>query len=270
METEAPAADHEQQAAPPAGPQQSLLPPAPRHTGSDRFDGAIEVTRTRAWIGLVCCLLLVLGVVVWAVTAKVGVTVKGPGVALVNGAIATAPSPVTGTLQSVGVNIDDSVQPGQTLGTVTDAQNQPSPLVAPVGGHVLNVAGDVGSTVHAGEDVISIAQTNGPLLIKLFVTPTQAEAVETGDEAVLSFPEQPETHGKVTAIGSLPLTKDQVADSIGSPALADHLVHSGAVVSITVTPNEPAPGSPAAHVDSGDVAGVTLIVGTKRPIEYVV
>ena len=42
--------------------QQSVVPPPPRHTGSDRFDDAIEVTRTRAWIGLVCCLLLVLGV----------------------------------------------------------------------------------------------------------------------------------------------------------------------------------------------------------------
>jgi biotin carboxyl carrier protein len=270
METRAPAADSQPQPASPPGPQQSLLPPAPRHAGSDRFDGAIEVTRTRAWIGLVCCLLLVLGVVVWAVTAKVGVTVKSPGVALVNGAIATAPSPVTGTVQSVSVNVDDSVQQGQVVGTVTDAQNQPFPLVAPVGGHVLNVAGDVGSTVHAGEDFISIAQTTGPLLIKLFVTPTQAEQVESGDEAVLTFPEQPETHGKVTAIGSLPLTKDQVADSIGSPALADHLVKSGAVVSITVTPNAAAAGSPSAKIDSGDVAGVTLIVGTKRPIEYVV
>ena len=142
--------------------------------------------------------------------------------------------------------------------------------MAPVGGHVLNVAGDVGSTVHAGEDVISIAQANGPLLIKLFVTPTQAEQVESGDEAVLSFPEQPEVRGKVTAIGSLPLTKNQVADSIGSPALADHLVKSGAVVSITVTPNTPAAASAKAQIDSGDVASVTLIVGTKRPIEYVV
>jgi hypothetical protein len=168
------------------------------------------------------------------------------------------------------VKVDDSVQQGQVVGRVTDAQNQPFPLVAPVGGHVLNVAGDVGSTVHAGEDFISIAQTVGPLLVKLFVTPTQAEQVELGDEAVLTFPEQPEAHGKVTAIGSLPLTKDQVADSIGSPALADHLVKSGAVVSITVTPNAPTAGSPGAKVDSGDVAGVTLIVGTKRPIEYIV
>jgi multidrug resistance efflux pump len=269
MDTETPAVDREPQAASPSGPQQSLLPPPPRHAGSDRFDGAIEVTRTRAWIGLVCCLLLVGGIVVWAITAKVGVTVKSPGVALVNGAIATAPSPVTGTVQTVTVNVDDSVQQGQIVGTVTDAQNQPFPLVAPVGGHVLNVAGDVGSTVHAGEDFISIAQTSGPLLVKLFVTPTQAEQVELGDEAVLSFPEQPEMHGRVTAIGSLPLTKDQVADSIGSPALADHLVKSGAVVSITVSPDAPKAGTPSAKVDSGDVAGVTLIVGTKRPIEYV-
>jgi len=49
-----------------------------------------------------------------------------------------------------------------------------------------------------------------------------------------------------------------------------NLVHSGAVVSITVTPDEQEAGRPDLKVDSGDVANVTLIVGTKRPIEYVV
>jgi biotin carboxyl carrier protein len=266
METRAQAVDSEPQEASAPQADGTLVPPAPRHAGSDRFDEAIEVTRTRAWIGLASCLVLVLGIVVWAVTARVGVTVKGPGVALVNGAIATVPSPVSGTVQTLVVNIDDDVQVSQVIGTVTDAQGQASPLVAPVGGRVLNVAGDVGSTVHAGEDVLSIAQTNGPLLIRMFVTPTESEQVDKGEEAVLSFPEQPEVHGKVTAIGSLPLTEQQVADSIGSPALADSLVHSGAVVSITITPDEP----PRAQIDSGDVASVTLIVGTKRPIEYLV
>src|SRR3989442_3984778 len=145
METQAPAVQSDTSPAPEErGP---LVPRPPRRTGSDRFDQAIAVTRTRAWIGLGCCLLLILGIVVWAATTEVGVTVKGPGIALVNGAIATVPSPVSGTVQAMNVDIDDNVQAAQVIGSVADFQNQLSPLVAPVAGRVLNVAADVGATV---------------------------------------------------------------------------------------------------------------------------
>jgi len=250
--------------------QETLAPTPPRESGGDRFDDAIVVTRTRAWIGLASCLVLILGVIVWAVTTEVGVTVKGPAVALVNGAIATVPSPASGTVQVMNVKVDDEVQASQVIGTVADSQNQVSSLVAPVGGRILNVAADVGATVRTGADVVSIAQTNGPLLIRMFVTPAQAQEADLHTEAILNFPEQPEIRGRVSDIGTLPLTDDQVADSIGSPALANLLVRSGAVVNITVTPADPASGPKHADIDSGDIGTVTLIVGTKRPIDYVV
>jgi biotin carboxyl carrier protein len=157
MQTSAPAVDHEPEAAPPSSSQSTLEPRPTRQASSDRFDEAIVVTRTRAWIGLGCGLALILGIVVWAVTTTVGVTVKGPGIALVNGSIATIASPVTGTLQTMNVKVDDTVAAGQVIGTVADLQNQTSSLVAPVSGRVLNVAGDIGSTVRLGTDVVSIS-----------------------------------------------------------------------------------------------------------------
>jgi hypothetical protein len=239
-----------------------------RQGGSDRVDEAIVVVRTRAWIGLACCLALILGIVVWAVTTRVGVTVKGRGIALVNGAIATVPSPVTGTVQMMDVKVDDTVQAGQVIGTVADLHNQVVNLVAPVAGRVLNVASDVGSAVRLGANAVSITQENGPLVIRMFVTPTQAQQADLSTEAFLSFPEQPDVQGRVTAIGTLPMTKDQAADSIGSPALANLLVHSSAVINVTITPS--ADGAKTAHIDNGDVGDVTLIVGSQRPIDYVI
>jgi biotin carboxyl carrier protein len=268
MDTRAPAADHDPEAQPESPSEPALVPRAPRQSGSDRFDDAIVVTRSRAWIGLACCLALILGIVAWAVTTEVGVTVEGPGIALVNGSIATVPSPASGTVQAMNVKVDDTVQAGQVIGAVADFQNQISPLVAPVGGRVLNVAGDVGSTVRLGADVVSITQTTGPLLVRMFVTPEQAQEADMTTEAVLHFPEQPNVHGRVTAIGTLPMTRDQAADSIGSPALANLLVHATAVINITITPD--ASATAVGHIDSGDVADVTLIVGTKRPIDYVI
>lgn len=268
MDTRAPTAGQDSQAQPAPPSEPTLVPRAPRSSGSDRFDDAIVVTRTRAWIGLACCLALIGGIVAWAVTTKVGVTVTGPGIALTNGAIATVPSPAAGTVQSMSVKVDDPVQAGQVIGSVADFQNQAFSLVAPVSGRVLNVAGDVASTVRLGADVVSITQTSGPLLVRMFVTPAQAQQADLTTEAVLRFPEQPDVRGRVTAIGTLPMTKEQAADSIGSPALANLLVRSSAVINITITPA--ASAAAVAHIDNGDVASVTLIVGTKRPIDYVI
>ena len=247
----------------------TLAPQAPRQSGSDRFDQAIEVTRTRAWIGLGSCLVLVAGIVAWAATARVGVTVKAAGVAIANGAIAVVRSPVAGTVQSLTVKVDDDVQPAQVLGTVTNAQNQTSQLVAPVGGRVLSLNSNVGSSIHSDENVLSIAQGGGPLLIRVFVSPTDAEQADVGEKAIISFPEEPEIRGRVQSVGSLPLTKEQVADSIGSAALAETLVSHPAVVDVTVAPEQPADPGKRAHFSSGSVARVTLIVGTRRPIDYV-
>jgi len=268
MDTRAPAADHDAESQPSPPSQSTLVPRPPRPSGSDRFDDAIVVTRTRAWIGLACCLALIGGVVAWAVTTTVGVTVEGPGIALTNGAIATVPSPASGTVQTMNVTVDDGVQAGQVIGTVADFQNQAFPLVAPVSGRVLNVAGSVGSTVRLGADVVSITQATGPLLVRMFVTPAEAQEADLTTDAVLRFPEQPDVRGRVTAIGTLPMTKDQAADSIGSPALANLLVRGSAVINITITLDPSA--TRVAHIDNGDVASVTLIVGTKRPIDYVI
>jgi hypothetical protein len=267
METRTPAVEHEAVTAP-SSSGSTLDPLPPRQAGSDRFDEAIVVTRTRAWIGLGCGLVLILGIVVWAVTTKVGVTVERPGIALVNGSIATIASPVTGTVQTMTVKVDETVEAGQVVGTVADLQNKASALIAPVSGRVLNVAGDVGSTVPFGADVVSIAQESGPLLIRMFVAPDEAQQADLATEAIIRFPEQPDIHGRVTVIGSLPMTKEQAANSIGSPALANILVQSDAVINITVTPD--ADGLKVADINSGDVGDITLIVGTNRPIDYMI
>jgi multidrug efflux pump subunit AcrA (membrane-fusion protein) len=268
MDTRAPAADHDPEAQPAPSPEPTLVPRAPRASGSDRFDDAIVVTRTRAWIGLVCCLGLIGGIVAWAIFTTVGVTVEGQGIALTNGAIATVSSPASGTVQSMNVKVDDTVQAGQVIGAVVDFRNQALPLIAPVSGRVLNVSSDVGSTVRLDADVVSITQTTGPLLVRMFVTPAEAQEADLTTEAVLHFPEQSDVRGRVTSIGTLPMTKDQAADSIGSPALANLLVRSSAVINITITPDPSATN--VAHIDNGDVASVTLIVGSKRPIDYVI
>jgi hypothetical protein len=247
---------------------QRLAPPAPRQAGVDRFDEAIVVTRTRAWIGLAACLALVAGVVVWATTTTVDRTVEGRGVALVNGTLTRIFSPATGTITSLTVAIGDDLEPGQMIGKVLGTNNETVPLVAPIGGRVFHLPEGVGSTLLSGELVASLSATSGPLVVTMFVPPEDAQQVDVGTRAQMSFPRGGTVDGEVSYVGRVPLTENQAANAIGSAPLATILAGDGAIeidVDVTLSPDDD-----RVAFDIADIAEVTLIVGSQHPIEYVV
>jgi multidrug efflux pump subunit AcrA (membrane-fusion protein) len=244
-----------------------LAPEAPRQAGVERFDDAIVVTRTRAWIGLVACLALVVGVIVWATITRVDTTVKGSGISLVNGAITSVNSPVDGTVKSVDVAAGDQVTSSQALLTVDATDGTVATVVSPINGRVLNLPEGVGATIHRGGAVIALAQTSGPLQVRMFIRPAEAQQVEVGTRAVLVYPQGITVKGTVTQIGQVPLTLSQISDSIGSPAIAALIAPGDGLIPVRVTPSVPA--GEGGTFNNGDVATVTLIVGTKHPINYV-
>ena len=251
----------------PEEPPRSLVPEPPRQAGVDRFDDAIVVTRTRAWIGLAACLALLIGVIVWATTATVNHTVTGSGVALVNGTITRVESPVAGTVVEWRTDANQLVRASQVLGWVETGNHRRVPLVTPISGRVLNLEVGVGATVVKGQPMSSITAVRGPLVILAFLKPADAQLVFQGMRALLSFPGGQAFPGQVVHVGALPITRQEVASGIGSPALADIVAPSGSVVAITVAPTGLKAGGGTA--DAGDVTSVTVIVGSTHPINYV-
>ena len=247
---------------------QRLAPPAPRQAGVDRFDEAIVVTRTRAWIGLAACLALVAGVVVWATTATVDRTVEGRGVALINGTLTRILSPATGTITSLTVAIGDNVEPGQRIGEVLGPDSEKVPIVAPIGGRVFHLPEGVGSTLLSGELVVSLSATSGPLVVTMFVAPEEAQQVDDGTRARMSFPGGGTVDGEVSYVGQVPLTENQAANAIGSAPIATILAGDGAI-EIDVEVDALSPDEDRVPVDIADFAEVTLIVGSQHPIDYV-
>jgi biotin carboxyl carrier protein len=253
--------------APTKPPPRQLAPQPPRQAGVDRFDDAIVVTRTRAWIGLAACLALVVGVVVWATTTTVETTVKAPGVALVNGTISNVVSPASGTIISLSVSADDPVRAKEVIGRIADSgpSNATAALVAPISGRILSLQASVGSTVHDGEAVANLTAEHGPLVIRMFVQPAEAQQASRGTSAILTLPSGGTVPGHVTHVGQLPLTEQEIAEAIGSQALASLVASGNGLIAVTVTPG----GGQARQLDSGDVVSVSLIVGSQHPISYI-
>jgi hypothetical protein len=253
------ATEHEESA-------RGLIPERPRQAGAERFDDAIVVTRTRAWIGLAACLALVVGVVLWATTTSVDTTIKAPGVALTNGTLAQVRSPAAGTVSSLDASAGLRVEAGQIIGSIQPQANVNTvPFYAPVAGQILSVVPGVGSSVGQGDLIASLAQNVGPQVVRMFLSPSQAQQLRPGMRTLLSFPGMGSVTGRVSDVGNLPITREGLVTILGTPALVGLLVPGGSAVPVTVQPLGPRPTT----FDGFDIAQATVIVGTRHPIDYV-
>lgn len=250
----------------PAAPG-ALIPRAQRQAGLDRFDEAIVVTRTRAWIGLLACLVLLAGVVLWSLTATINKTVTGNGVALVNGTISRATSPATGTIVSLQVGAGQLVKAAQPIGTVQTPSGQRVAVKAPITGKALNVTAGAGASVIKGQTLASLSAVHGPRVLVAMLNPAQAQAVASQDPVSISLPQGGTLKGVVSHVGELPLTRQEVADVIGSPAVASSVAAGYPVTPVTIYPTDQARA--ARLLGAGNVAVATIIVGTAHPIDYV-
>lgn len=250
-----------------SGSDSQDLAPRPGHRRrADGFDDAIVVTRVHAWLGLTAALLLVAGVVVWATTTEVNQTIVRPGAALVNGTLSEVGSPARGFVESLDVAVGSKVHVGQEVGTVVTAAGTTDPVVARVSGKVVQVLLDVGSPVVSGATIIALAQTSGSVVVRTFVSAAESQEIHVGTRAIVDFPGAKSVDGTVTFVGDIPLTTETAAASLGSLPLADLLDVTSGSVSVEVTPST----SWTRTFDGFDVATVTLLVGSKRPIDYVI
>jgi biotin carboxyl carrier protein len=245
----------------------SLVPAPPRQAGVDRFDDAIVVTRTRAWIGLAACLALVAGVVVWAAAATVSKTVTGSGVVLVNGTITQIESPVTGTVVGWRVGAGFNVRDSEVMGWVQTSANQRVPVRAPVAGKVLIIIVGEGASVTRGQNLASLTATHGPLAVAAFLKPADAQLVGSRMRAMVNLPDGSVIDASVVSVGQLPLTTGEVASIIGSPALAQLVKPAGSAIALLILPKDEKAAKRMAN--AGDVATVTVIVGSSHPIQYI-
>lgn len=245
--------------------RRDLEPVPPRQAGIDRFDEAVVVTRTRAWIGLTAGLAMVVAVIVWASLAEIYKTIPAEGVALAHGVLAHVQSPATGVVTKLKVSEEQYVTAGQTLGTVARANGQTVPIVARVSGQVLQINQGVGAEVTADKPIVSIAQTSGPLVVRTFVSASAAQLLRVGTRVLMDFPGERSVSGRVSEIGNIPLSAQEAASSIGAASLARVVGATGDSVSVLITPGR----SWTRRFDGFDVASLTFIYGQEHPIGYV-
>lgn len=243
-----------------------LAPQPPTHAGVERFDDSIVVVRARAWLGLGACLLLLAGLVVWAVTAEVPAKVTLQGLAARAGVLETARSPVAGTIERIDVRPGQRVRPGQKVATVGSPDGATHPVVALSAGRVIDTGGVVGSPVLFDEAVV-IMEGVGPMMVSVFPTPDDAALTAVGTKALIGIPaaggKGTQLDARVSEVALLPSTAHEVAERIGDSAVAAILAPKPPVQYVGIAPAK------AQSLRTGMIVPVTLILDSKSPIDYV-
>lgn len=243
-----------------------LAPEPPRQAGVERFDEAIVVTRARAWVGLVACLILVVGLIVWAATATVESTIESPGVALEHGAIAIVRAAESGTISQLRVRVGEHVAATEVLADMVADDGTTLEIRAPIAGRVLSVS-DAASPVARGDDAFTLVPESGRDVVRTLVTSTEAQVINSGTRVILRFPGAPEFEGRVSSVGAFPLPTNQVVDDIGGEPIAAEALRKDARDRVDITIS----GLDGARfpLPSGDIGQVTFIIGSRHPIDYV-
>lgn len=258
---------------------------APKVSAESAFESpteSIRIIRPRAWIALIACLALAAASILWASLAQVPISATTPGAMLVNGAMVSSTSPVSGRIGEIKVEVEDQVAQGQTLATVTGDDGKIVPVKAAIDGWVVSSVGISGTQIQAGGPLFTLAYESGPLIMRTFPDPVIAQQLQVGSEVIIEMVGAGGVRGtftsQVSEIGE-PITAQQAYNMVGDPALTELVIGQQPVVSpvsVVVDPDQAFPeleeqGFPLDEEAGGStfLVSATFIIGSKRPIQYV-
>ncbi len=243
-------------------------PSAPAQSGVDRFDETIKVARPLAWVGLAACAALILGVVIWAIVSSVNETTTATGIALRGGSLGSALSPVAGQVEHLAVDVGDQIEIGDLVATLVADDGTEVDVTAVFSGLVIDTIGGAGADVAIDQPIIVIEQTPEPLIVRAYPTPSEAQSIQVGDEAIVAFDAGGQVDGVVTAVDQLPANLDDVASQIGDRPSAEFVFGDETIVQ-GVTIELDGDAESLEQIPSAAHASVTIIVGSERPLDYV-
>jgi multidrug efflux pump subunit AcrA (membrane-fusion protein) len=190
--------------------------------------------------------------------------------------VAQLRAPVTGTLASLLVNVDDYVTPGQVVASVLPADPGAVlvPLASPIAGRVLQIYAAPGQGVAEAQELLSVEDPQQPLSAVLYVAAQEAYQIKADMEAKVlpaTFSKHQGAYlvGRVARAGRHPVSVQQRAAWQTEGAARPQLK---VVVDFTAGGGarriESEPGS-TAEIYSGTPCQGLITVEERRPISII-
>ncbi|MFF8861417.1 HlyD family efflux transporter periplasmic adaptor subunit [Streptomyces sp. NPDC015139] len=220
----------------------------------DELDAPVLLAAPRGWIAVFVVMIVIAGACVWALVARLEVTVAAPGVLTHPGGTSQVQSPYTGLARELLVRPAEQVRAGQPVARLTDGTGHARTITSPFSGKVISAALTTGQFVRAGATVATVERTDLPddrLVALVFVPADQAARLAPGRPVDLSVSTAPPAafgllRGRVTAVDPYPLTREGLA-AIAGGDLAAETFHRGQAPRLVTVDLIPDPGSASGY-----------------------
>ncbi|MCY0920353.1 HlyD family efflux transporter periplasmic adaptor subunit [Streptomyces sp. H27-G5] len=208
----------------------------------DELDAAVMLAAPRGWIAVFVVLIVMVGACVWAVLARLDITVDAPGVLTHPGGTSQVQSPYTGMAQDLLVRPADEVRAGQPVARLADRDGKIQTITSPFAGKVISATLTTGQFVPAGATVATVERTDLPgdrLVALVFVPADRAARLVPGRPVDLNVSTAPPAvygllRGTVTHVDPYPLTREGLAAIAGGELAAQSFQQDQAPRLVTV------------------------------------
>ena len=251
----------------------------------EQLDTRIKPAKPGTWIALVALLAAVIVALVWSIVSTVPVSVGGTGFFLPKDGWNSVEAATAGIVSVLDVQVNDPVVSGEALALITDASGNAVTVRSPVTGYVVEVAVSQQEFVSPGTQMAVIRPLNDTLVVHAYIPTGLAHEIPVGSETQVS----PSTvapsaygylKGRVESVAPFPATQQRLQEVLQNQSLVQQVSSSGPVTEVLMS-LEPAhtpsgyawsigEGPSYAALTGGLPAEVTIVVGTRHPISYVI
>jgi pyruvate/2-oxoglutarate dehydrogenase complex dihydrolipoamide acyltransferase (E2) component len=253
-----------------------------RLSSPEELDRLVRVSRPGTWIALAGLLLVIAGVVLWAILASIATTVSGLGYVLPEGGLLEASAARAGIVQRIDVEPGQRVEPGDVVAKLEAPDGSELSITAPASGKVAEVQRTIGDFVPQGGEV-AIVRPDRELVVEAFVPHPKSKGIHVGDRvwvapSTAAVSEYGFARGWVAGLGEVPISDTGLDSLLENPARARRVAQLGPVNRVVVklvaadTPSGlswTASQGPAEPVTFGTTAEVEIVTGRRAPIDYV-
>ena len=95
-----------------------------RLSSPEQLDQQLQVTSPKGWIALLALWGVLAAVILWSIIGTVSTREEGRGIIVVGGGLKVVVSPGKGRLRSIDIEVDDLIEPGDIVGTISQQNLQ--------------------------------------------------------------------------------------------------------------------------------------------------
>lgn len=95
-----------------------------RLSSPEQLDQQLQVTSPKGWIALLALWGVLAAVILWSIIGTVPTREEGRGIIVVGGGLKVVVSPGKGRLRSIDIEVDDLIEPGDIVGTISQQNLQ--------------------------------------------------------------------------------------------------------------------------------------------------